>query len=400
MSDTPLSTLLAGYGERLAGKAAEGSLRRCRISDVLPDSDGVQVLLDGEPAVNFSSNDYLGLAQDPRLKAAAMVAIQQEGTGSSASRLISGTSPRVVALETALARWKHAEAALVFNSGYQANVAILQAILSPGDWVFCDKLNHASLMDGCLWSGANWSRYRHLDLAHLVEKLAKAPPSAQKWIVTDSVFSMDGDYPDLKRLVEIAERHQALIMVDEAHASGLYGATSGGLCEHFGVSQQIALQMGTFSKALGSSGAYVAGPKVLIDWLVNMARGFIYSTAQPPGVIGASLAAVQLVQQDATMRTALWENVGIMARAIQANGLEERIPLPLRSPIVPVLIGDSADTLRVSQQLLDAGYYVQGIRPPTVPPKTGRLRIALSAAHTEDQINGLVRALQQRLKGV
>jgi 8-amino-7-oxononanoate synthase len=394
--NSPNATLVY-YAADLSRQARQGQLRHCKTVEPLAGMEASQVLVNGRLAVNFSSNDYLGLSQDRQLQALAMAALQQYGTGSTASRLICGTNALMVELEAELARFKKTQAALVFNSGYQANVAILQALLGPADWVFCDRLNHASLMDGCLWSKARWTRYRHLDLAHLEEKLAKAPSHARKWVVTDSVFSMDGDYPDLKALVTLAERYQALVMVDEAHATGLYGLTGSGLCQHFGVSERVALQMGTFSKALGGSGAYVAGSKVLIDWLINHARGFVYSTAPSPPVIGAALGALQRVQSDFTLRERLWRNVAIMEQAVMAAGLAHCIALPLQSPIVPVLIGDSLETLRVSDGLLEAGYFVQGIRPPTVPPLTGRLRIALSASHTEAQIHGLVNLLASLL---
>jgi 8-amino-7-oxononanoate synthase len=323
-----------------------------------------------------------------------MDAIRRYGTGSSASRLISGTSELVRDLEQALAAFKHTESALVFNSGYQANVAILQAILQPGDWVFCDKLNHASLVDGCLLSGARWTRYRHLDLNHLEQKLTKAPAEGRRWIITDTVFSMDGDYPDLQTLLEISERHHALVMVDEAHATGLYGErSSSGLCEQLGVSKRVALQMGTFSKALGGAGAYVAGSQVLIDTLINQARGFIYSTALPPATIAAARQAIEVVQNDHSLKQRLWDNVAFFEETLRTLGLAERFTLPFKSPIIPVLIGDSGETLRISQALLEAGYFVQGIRPPTVPPGTARLRIALSAAHTREQLKGLAQAL-------
>lgn len=399
------------YRQALETLAGEGQLRRCRAIayptglESGQDQSGetqypstMNIYVDGQPAINFSSNDYLGLATDERLKEAAIEAIQQYGTGSSASRLISGTGPLVLGLEQALAQFKHSEAALVFNSGYQANVGILQAILEPGDWVFCDRLNHASLMDGCRLSGARWTRYHHLDLQNLEARLRKAPAEACKWIVTDSVFSMDGDYPDLNALVEIAEHHGALIMVDEAHATGLYGsARSSGLCEQFGVSDRITLQMGTFSKALGGAGAYVAGSHVMINTLINRARGFIYSTALPPAVIAAAHAAVTLVQSDSQPKTRLWENVAYFEKQACAAGLEPRLSLPLKSPIIPILVGDSTKTLKISQTLLNTGYFVQGIRPPTVPPGTSRLRIALSAAHTPAQIDGLIRALSLAL---
>ena len=391
---------LASYREDLALRKDEGRLRSCKRVEPISALDGesMRVEVDGQSAINFSSNDYLGLTRDERLREAAIEAIRQYGTGSTASRLVCGTNALTQSLEASVAAFKHAEAALVFNSGYQANVSILQAILEAGDWVFCDKLNHASLMDGCLLSGARWSRYRHLDLQHLEDRLKKAPAQAKKWIVTDSVFSMDGDYPDLAALVEITERHGALVMVDEAHATGLYGATrNSGLVEQFGLSDRIALQMGTFSKALGGAGAYVAGSRLMVDTLTNKARGFIYSTAQPPAVIGTALKAVEVVQQDPGPKQRLWENVACFERLAKEAGLASRLSLPLQSAIVPVLIGDDRKTLQVSQTLLDAGYFAQGIRPPTVPPGTARLRIALSAAHTQPQLHGLVGALTRIL---
>lgn len=389
---------LAAYRHELEVQAETGRLRRCRLVSPAPGaSSSMQVQVDGRAVVNFSSNDYLGLAHDARLQAASVEALGQYGTGSAGSRLITGTGPLVQVLESTLAGFKQAEAALVFNSGYQANVAILQALLTPEDRVFCDKLNHASLMDGCLWSGARWSRYRHLDLAQLEARLQKAPVAARKWIVTDSVFSMDGDYPDLRALADLAESYQALLLVDEAHATGLYGDTrSSGLCEQYGVSGRVALQMGTFSKALGGFGAYVAGPRTLIDTLVNRSRGFIYSTALPPGVWAAALEAVRLVQADCTMKSRLWSNVRRLETLLRAAGLSAFVPSgAFRSAIVPFVVGDNVNTLALSDALLEAGYFVQGIRPPTVPPGTARLRIALSAAHTETDLQGLVTALRQ-----
>jgi 8-amino-7-oxononanoate synthase len=427
MDTTAYAPGLSGYQDALEALRAEGRFRQCR--EVRPDSaEPMRISLDGRSAINFSSNDYLGLSQDARLKTASIAAIETYGTGSSASRLISGTSPLAVELEAAVAQFKQTEAALVFNSGYQANVAILQAILESGDWVFCDKLNHASLIDGCLLSGARWTRYRHLDLDALANKLKRAPSDARKWIVTDSLFSMDGDFPDLLALVDLADAHNAFILVDEAHATGLYGAKRrSGLCEQFGVSQRIALQMGTFSKALGGSGAYVAGSRVLIDTLINKARGFIYSTAQSPAVLAAALRAIQLVQADPTPTQSLWENVSHFQNALapensrvsestsysgppvhdteQASHAEQtstahRIPFPLRSPIVPVQLGATEQAIQLSQTLLDAGFFVQAIRPPTVPPNTSRLRIALSAAHTKEQLTQLAAALTQGLQNL
>lgn len=391
------SDILAAYQADLAQRSESGQFRRCKIVEPSEPSTGtspMHVQVDGQSAINFSSNDYLGLSRDSRLQEAAIEAIRRYGTGSAAARLISGTNELVHTLEHRLAEFKQTEAALVFNSGYQANVSILQAILEPGDWVFCDKLNHASLMDGCRLSGARWTRYHHLDLENLEARLKKAPSNVKKWIVTDSVFSMDGDYPDLTALVDLADHYGALVMVDEAHATGLYGnIRSSGLCEQFGLSSRIALQMGTFSKALGGAGAYVAGSSVLIDTLINKARGFIYSTALPPAVIGTALKAVEVVQTDTSLKQKLWNNVALFETLAGPTVLAERLPLPLRSPIIPLLTGDCQQTLHISQRLLEAGYFVQGIRPPTVPSGTGRLRIALSAAHTDQQIEGLIEAL-------
>lgn len=391
-----LSEGLLSYQQELDELVEQGQLRRCRLIETDPHNP-VLIRIEGQAAINFSSNDYLGLSHDPRLREATIEAVRDYGTGSGGSRLIGGTGPLVCELEEALARFKQTEAALVLNSGYQANVTLMQALLSSEDRVFCDKLNHASLMDGVLLSGARWTRYKHLDLWHLEEKLKKAPPEARKWIVTDSVFSMDGDYPDLKALVTLAERYGALTLVDEAHATGLFGARSGGLCEEQAVSNRVTLQMGTFSKALGGFGAYAAGSKVMIETLINKARGFIYSTALPPAVTGAALAAIELVQTDTTQKQRLWENVRFFESELQTAGLADRLSLPLGSPIVPLVIGDSNQTLAVSRALLEAGYFVQGIRPPTVPPGTARLRIALSAAHTKEQLAGLVQALAHAL---
>lgn len=376
------------YQQALDDLQAAGQLRRIR--EVEPDGLP-HCVVEGQPAIHFSSNDYLGLSRDPRLAEAAIEAIGRYGTGTGSSRLIAGTNRLVMRLEETLAAFKGTEAALVFNSGYQANVAILQAVLQPGDYVFCDRLNHASLMDGVLLSGAKWTRYRHLDLRHLEEKLAKTPRETRKWIVTDSVFSMDGDYPDLKAVADLAEQYGAMTLVDEAHATGLYGERKrSGLCETFGVSDRITLQMGTFSKALGGAGAYVAGSRVMIDTMINKARGLIYSTAMPPASMAAALKAVEIVQTDASLRDRLWENIRHFALACAERGVE--IPT-LKSPIAPVLVGGSAVALAHGQALLEAGYFVQAIRPPTVPANTARLRVTITAVHKPEHLDGLAERL-------
>ncbi len=364
------------YAETLDALREQRLLRLCEV----PESG----------LVNFSSNDYLGLAKDERLKQAAIEALEKEGTGASASRLITGTSQRVTDLEKELARWHGTEAALVFNSGYQGNLAILQGILNTGDWVFADRLNHASLVDGCLLSKAKLVRYSHLDLDDLEHKLSKAPVEATKWIITDALFSMDGDSPDFDKWVAIAEGYRANTLIDEAHSVGLYGNTSAGLCEQFNIGSQVTLQAGTFSKALGGFGGFVCGSNVLIQTLVNQARGFIYSTALPPAVIGSAQAAVTIVQADTALHEALWHNVTVFRNALKTLNLPVTT---YESAIIPVIIGDADHALQVSEKLRQAGFIVRAIRPPTVPTGTARLRISITPAHRPEELTALANTL-------
>ena len=382
------------YQHELSALRAQSQYRS--LSEVTTQSSDMQCCIRKEQAaINFSSNDYLGLSQHPLLKKAAIETIEQYGVGSASSRLICGTTTLVSQLETEIAAWKNCEAALYFATGYQANITALQALLKAEDWVFADRLNHASLVDGCRLSGARWTRYKHLDYEHLERLLVKAPWDAQKWIITDSIFSMDGDSADLVRLADIADKYGALLYVDEAHGTGLYGAKRSGLCEELGVSTRVTIQMGTFSKALGGSGAYIAGKKVIIDYLVNKARGFIYSTAPSPPVIAAAMAAIQLVQSDDSFTEKLWRNIHFLQEELVSVGIHMGQPIKLESPIVPLITKDPVLTLALSDALLMQGYYVHPIRPPSVPPGESRLRLSLSAAHSVEQISGLVKALQE-----
>jgi 8-amino-7-oxononanoate synthase len=302
-------------------------------------------------------------------------------------------------LEEAVAQFKGTERALVFNSGYQANVSILAALLGPDDWVFSDRINHASIVDGCLLSRARLSRYQHNDVADLEKKLQKAPANALKWIVTDTVFSMDGDIAPLTEITELAQRYGARVLVDEAHGTGIFGRRRrSGVCEAYGLTECVDLHMGTFSKGLGGFGAYIAGSGEMMDYLINKARGFIYSTALPPSVVATAHAAIELVQDDPSHTQQLWSNIRYLEqKLIERFGHDGckalGIPLPLASQIVPVVLGPAETTMRVCEQLLESGLFVQGIRPPTVPDGSSRLRISLSALHTPDQINRLAEAL-------
>lgn len=324
--------------------------------------------------LNFCSNDYLGLATDPRLKEAAKEAVDRYGAGSGAARLISGNNVLWEELEAALADLKGTEASLLFNSGYHANIGVLPTLAGEGDAIFSDELNHASLIDGCRLSKAEKAVYRHNDLNHLEELLKKTPK--KKIIVTEAVFSMEGDVCPLNDVMKLADRYEALVYLDEAHAVGVFGKEGEGLAPKNPPENLIG--MGTLGKAFGSYGAFVSGTKALRDCLINKARSFIFTTALPPAAVGASLAAVKIVRAERGRRERLWENV----RRLEG-----------RSPIFSILIGDARKTMEISEYLLKQGIYLQGIRPPTVPEGTSRLRLTLSAVHTQEQILRLSEAL-------
>ncbi|HEX9082982.1 MAG TPA: 8-amino-7-oxononanoate synthase [Holophagaceae bacterium] len=342
--------------------------------------------------IDFSSNDYLGLRRDPRLAEAASDAARSYGTGTGAARLLRGTTPLHESLESALAAWKGAEACLLFNTGFQANATLIPALVGPGDAVFSDALNHASLVDGCRMAkarGAQVQVFRHLELGDLDRRFSAwqkaAPVGALSLVVTDSVFSMDGDAADLPGLVTLCERHGALLLIDEAHATGLLGPTGAGLAEHQGVQGRIPLVMGTLGKALGSFGAFVAAPALLRDHLLNTARGFIFSTSLPPPAVGAALAGVRIAQAEPWLR----------ARALShAQHLRDSLGLPAApSAIIPVPIGPDAEAVRIASDLQALGFDVRAVRPPTVPEGSARLRITTGAHLDAGQVEALAAAL-------
>lgn len=346
--------------------------------------------------LDLCSNDYLGLRRDPRLAEAAAEAAHQYGAGAGGARLLRGTTPLHDALEDSLARWKGKEACLLFNTGYQANATLLPALAGAGDAIFSDALNHASLVDGCRMAkagGAEVHVYRHLDLDHLAHLLAQwraqAPAEALALVATDGVFSMDGDVPDLRALCDLCEKHGALLLVDEAHATGLLGETGAGLCEAQDVSARVALVMGTLGKALGTFGAFVACDRPLREHLVNTARGFIFSTALPPPVVGAALEAVRLAQE---LRHRA-------ARALDhAAKVRRLLHLPeLPSAIVPWVVGAESEALERGKILQSRGFDVRAVRPPTVPEGQCRLRITTGAHITEPELEGFLQALGELL---
>ena len=353
---------------------------------VLRPVDGAQdtvVSLNGNDVLLFSSNNYLGLANHPVLKRAAAQAIERFGCGSVASRLISGSMAVHHELEARLAALKKTEAALVFPTGYHANVGVLSALMGPGDTILSDSLNHASIIDGCRLSRAEVRVYPHGDTRALDALLAACPPSGQRLIVTDTVFSMDGDLAPLAELVELARRYDAWLMVDEAHATGVFGPHGGGLVEEAGLVDHVDIHMGTLGKALGGIGAYVAGSRALIDWLVNRARSFVYTTGMPPASAASALAALDIVERETERRQRLWDNTRFLSDGLR--GLGYRLG-ESRSQILPIIVGDARQTMALAEAILRRGVFAHGIRPPTVPDGTSRIRVTPMATHTRAQL--------------
>lgn len=355
------------------------------------------VSLNGHDVLLFSSNNYLGLANHPALKRAAAEAIERFGCGSGASRLISGSMAVHHELEARLAALKKTEAALVFPTGYHANVGVLSALMGPGDTILSDGLNHASIIDGCRLSRAEVRVYPHGDAQALTALLAACPPSGQRLIVTDTVFSMDGDLAPLAELVELARRYDAWLMVDEAHATGVFGPCGGGLVEQAGLVKCVDIHMGTLGKALGGIGAYVAGSRELVDWLVNRARSFIYTTGMPPAAAASALAALDLVEREPERRQRLWDNTRFLSDGLR--GLGYRVG-DSRSQILPVIIGDARQTMAIAEATLRRGVFAHGIRPPTVPEGTSRIRVTPMATHTRAQLERTLDAFESAGKEV
>ena len=355
------------------------------------------VEFQGRRLVNFSSNDYLGLSQHPAVKEGSSRAIARAGASASSSRLICGNSDLHERLEAALAALKGKEAALTFASGFSANLGLLSSLVGPGDHIFSDALNHGSIVDGCRLSRAATVVFRHNDLGHLEELLKDCSGRGRRLVVSDSVFSMEGDLADLPGLVSLCRRYDCRLMLDEAHATGVLGSRGGGLVEHFQESgaarpEEIELLMGTLSKALGSFGGFVACSASTRDYLINRCRPFIFATALPPAVVGAALAGLELIRPPSEVRERLRSNMRLMRSRLAQHGLGCSQG---QTSIFPVLLGSEERALEVSQRLLDRGFLVAAIRPPSVPQGTSRLRITVTASHSAAQIDELVGCLTE-----
>ncbi len=356
---------------------------------------GPEMVLDGKPLVAFASNDYLGLANDDALKQGAIEAIRQWGVGAGASQLVSGRLEIFARLEQAFADFAQREAAVFFPAGFLANLGVLTALADRHDVIFADRVNHASLIDGALLSRAQHVRYRHADTDDLARKLATTPVAAggARLIVTDSVFSMDGDEAPLQALLDLAVQYDAWLVVDDAHGLGVLGPEGRGSIADAGLPPHPNLIMiGTLGKAAGVSGAFVAGSHNLVEWLIQRARSYIYTTGPSPMIAGALLASLQRIRQGDDLREQLHDNIRNFREGIAALNLPYAL-LPSRTGIQALVVGDNAATLALSERLLAQGYWVPAIRPPTVPIGAARLRVSLSAAHTPDHIRGLIAAI-------
>ncbi len=347
------------------------------------------------PCLDFSSNDYLALSTHSQVIARSRQFLEEYGAGSGAARLMSGDLDLHHQLEEEIARLKGQEATLLFGSGYMANTGIIPALMGRQDLIFSDRLNHASIVDGCLLSGARLVRFRHNDMDHLAALLEQKKGRGQPLIVVESLYSMDGDKAPLLELVRLKEKYGCLLLVDEAHATGIFGASGAGLVEEAGIAGQVDLVMGTFGKALGSYGAYVAASRVWIDFLLNRARSFIYSTALPPAVIGASLGALEVVKANPGLGGQLLARAAFFKKCLAAHNLT----VESDTQIMPLLIGSSETAMTLAAHLGAAGFFVTAVRPPTVPENTARLRFSVTLHHSEDDLARLAALLQSVLAG-
>lgn len=342
-----------------------------------------EVMVDGRKYLMLASNNYLGLTHHPAVQAAAIEALRKHGTGSGGARLTTGTHPLFEELEKRLAEFKGTEAALIFNTGYMANVGVISALADKEDVIFSDEINHASIIDGCRLSKARTFVYRHADTHHLQELLANTPCQGQRFIISDGVFSMDGDIAPLDKITKLAEAYAAIVIVDDAHATGVIGPGGKGTAAYFGLDSRAMVQIGTLSKALGAEGGFVAGSHELIDFLKNKARSFIFSTALSPASIAAALAALKELSSQPGMAQKLRDNAAFMRTSLVTAGLPV---VEGDTPIIALMVGEAELALKMTAALKEHGIIVSAIRPPTVPQGTSRLRLTVAAGHDQAEL--------------
>ena len=378
---------LTDFNNQLSELAQADQLRVRRIVDGPQDAS---MVVDGQRVLNFASNDYLGLANHPKVVEAAMRALKRYGLGAGASHMVSGHMRAHHELEEKLADYVNLPKALLFSSGYAANLGILTALAGRGDTLFADKLNHACLNDGALLSRATFKRYPHVDLVKLEAMLAGAKGSGRKLIVTDAVFSMDGDIAPVPELLKLAETHDALLVLDDAHGFGVLGYRGKGTLEHFNLKSERIVYMATLGKAAGGYGAFVAGHEDIIEWILQSARSYIFTTATPPAIAAAMQASLEVMQEDRERLKHLRTLIDFFSDSLKL----QYATLPFsQTAIQPILIGDNTRTLAFADALRDRHMFVPAIRPPTVPPGTSRLRVSLSAAHAADDVFDLITAI-------
>ena len=375
--------------EELHELDSQGLRRRLRVVDVL---GGMRASVNNKDCVLFCTNNYLGLADHSKVLERSQRALLRYGAGAQASRLVSGHFPIHMQLEEITALFKGSEAALAFPTGYMANLAAVSALVGEEDAILCDRLNHASLIDACRMSKAKLLIYEHLNLEDLKKQLEKTGKFRRRLIVTDGLFSMDGDLVPLLKLMELAHEMDALVLVDDAHGTGVLGPSGQGIVHHFPLKHFPAVVVGTYSKALGSLGGFVCGPKIFIEYLLNKARTFIYTTGLPPAVCGASLGALEVLGEEPQRVERLWENGKKIRDGLRGLGYD--IPRGA-GPILPIIVGENEEAVKMSEKLLEEGILVVAIRPPTVPKGTARLRLSVSAAHTDADIQKLMDAFKK-----
>jgi 8-amino-7-oxononanoate synthase len=373
------------FEQELEQMKEKGLYRQLRTIEMMDDEG--YAIVNRQKMLMFASNNYLGLAHDQRLIQASIKATERLGTGSTGSRLTTGNTMVHEELEKRLARFKQTEAALVFNTGYMANVAALTTLVGKDDVILSDEMNHASIIDGCRLSRAQTIVYRHVNLQDLEEKLQRTASFRKRLIVTDGVFSMDGNIAPLPGIVELAERFDAFVMVDDAHATGILGRNGRGTAEHFGLKGRIDIQMGTLSKAVGAEGGYISGSKSLIDYLINRARPFIFSTALPAGVAASALTAIDIIESEPERRERLQNISQRLYNELTALGYKV---WGGETPILSIICGEPEDAIALSQALYENGIFAPAIRPPTVPFGTSRIRLTVMATHRDEQINQVI----------